>query len=1192
MKRYNNYHKHDHVSNIFSPDTNTKPLEYILKAVEYGHTNYFTTNHGTMGDIFEARTLCNEYGLRCIAGLEGYIVPDAAEKDKRNYHIIIIPRTDKGRKKLNVISSRANIEGYYYKPRIFLPDLLAAEKDDFFITTACCAGLLKDEDSINQIFLPLADKFQDNMFLEVQSHDVEIQKEINKRCLILKNEMGLRLIAANDSHYVDEAGQKERLELLKGKNINYGDEDTFILDYPDYDTMFERFKLQGVLSDEDILEAMDSTLVFDECEEINLDYSIKMPSIYPDLSLDQRYELLDSIVEKRFKETIEEESLTEEQIKVRREGIDYEMKIVKDTNDIIHTADYFLFNTKNVDLAVNKYSGVLTRGGRGSCGSFYINKLLGMTQLDRFEINLPIFPDRFASTARLLDNRSLPDIDFNIKEQEPFVAASRELLGEHGCYPMYAPGTMQVSEAFRNVCRSKGLKYDDYNEIAKESATMANEIHLLDTEKDKEKYEDGVEESIEEAKKKYKAWLPILEEAKKYVGTIVSGSVHPCAHVISDKDILEEYGVVRLGDNICVLITSLEADEYKVLKNDYLIVKVWKLIDETFKMIGKPIIPARELLASIKDDGRIWNLFKEGLTSTLNQVDSDNGMNQAKRFGISSFEEGAYIAAAIRPAFDSWRERFLNREPYSTGSPDLDTVLSNTHSFILYQENLMQYFEWLGVTPSESIGLIKKISKKKIKPEDFQKLEVRIRKQWIENTGSEDMFDETWDMIQSCMSYGFCSAHAAATSLDMCYGAYLKVNYPLEYYTVCLNNYMGDETRTNKLIEEMKHFEITLRPIKYGFSGGLYTCDKEHRVIYKGIGSIKFMTLGAAEELLELSKNEYSDFIDLLYDIKDKTTLNSRQMDILIKLNFFEQFGDINKLLRSKLHFEVLTRYKTIKLDKIEELNLDETIVKRHSGKFSPDKVSELDYERVFTTWGVEDRTPYIKYKYVYSEVDRIASEWVYQAAFDKSGGDEEYAKSEEADFLKDKTKLKLENGYSLAKVVKGLGLTLDQQIEYSAKHTRRSYSEIDTRNLLKDLFANEYVSPITDTQKIKYQIELLGYVDYIDPNLDAHYIVVTNLDTKYAPVFDGVCLKNGKSCTFKVHKRLNPKDKSFDSAFATTPFEDGDILLAFRYKKKQRMKKIDKDDPKNKTGKVEWIPVEGEFNWWIESYKIVKNLK
>ena len=107
--------------------------------------------------------------------------------------------------------------------------------------------------------------------------------------------------------------------------------------------------------------------------------------------------------------------------------------------------------------------------------------------------------------------------------------------------------------------------------------------------------------------------------------------VHPCAHILSDKNLLYEYGVTRLGENLCVLITSSEADEYKVLKNDYLIVKVWKLIDETFKEIGKPIIPANQLLNEIKNDQKIWDLFKNGITCTLNQVDKMCIRDRSKR---------------------------------------------------------------------------------------------------------------------------------------------------------------------------------------------------------------------------------------------------------------------------------------------------------------------------------------------------------------------------------------------------------------------------------------------------------------------------------------------------------------------------------------------------------------------------------
>lgn len=913
--RYNNYHKHDHVSNIFTPDTNTKQEEYILKALEYGHTSYYSTNHGSFGDIFEARTLCNKYGLRCIAGIEGYIVPNASQKDKRNYHIIVIPKTDEARKKMNYVSSMANIKGFYYKPRFFLSDLLKLDPNDVYITTACVAGLLRDEDSINEIFMPLYKHFKENVMLEVQTHDDPLQIEINKKAIYLSDQYGLSLIAANDSHYIDESGKEERLELLRGKHINYGSEDDFILDYPTAETMIERFKKQGVLTDRQISNALNNTLLFDECEEIQLDYSIKMPTIYPNLTPEQRVGLLKKEVNKRFKEIRKEEHIEGEEFKKYKDGIRYEMKIIEDTNDEIHTADYFLFNEKNVDLAVNKYGGVLTRGGRGSCGSFYINRILGMTQLDRFKINLPLFPDRFASTARLLENRSLPDIDFNVKSQEPFIKASRELLGEHGCYPMYAPGTMQISEAFRNVCRSKNMSFDEFNHVAKNL----------------EEYQDDPK------------WKPIIEEANRYVGTIISGSVHPCAHILSNTNLLYEYGVTRLGENVCVLITSSEADEYKVLKNDYLIVTVWKLIDETFKEIGIPIIKANELLDKIKDDQRIWDLFKNGITCTLNQVDSDNGCRQAKQYGISSFEDGAHIAAAIRPSFDSWREQFLDRKPYTTGSDQLDDVLKDTHGYILFQESLMQYFDWLGVSPAESIGLIKKISKKKIKQSDFDNLEERIKKQWIINTGSEEMFSETWHLVQSCMSYGFCSAHAAATSLDMCYGAYLKVNYPYEYYSVCFNNYVGDKERTNKLTNELEYFGIKLSDIKFRHSNSKYSYDKESHTIFKGMSSIKFVGDNVGEELYALRDNQYDSFIDLLQDISN-TSVNSKQLDILIKLDFFSEFGDINYLLKQVECYDKFYGRKQFTISKLQKEGEDIELIKKYCQKQTEKTLKEFDY--------------------------------------------------------------------------------------------------------------------------------------------------------------------------------------------------------------------------------------------------------
>ena len=122
MNRYNNYHKHDHISSIFTPDSNVKNIDYVNRCLELNEPNYLPNNHGSGGDIFDAKTQCDKNNINCKFGIEGYIVKNPLEKDNRNYHIILIPKTNIARKKLNVANSRANKEGYYYKPRLFLED--------------------------------------------------------------------------------------------------------------------------------------------------------------------------------------------------------------------------------------------------------------------------------------------------------------------------------------------------------------------------------------------------------------------------------------------------------------------------------------------------------------------------------------------------------------------------------------------------------------------------------------------------------------------------------------------------------------------------------------------------------------------------------------------------------------------------------------------------------------------------------------------------------------------------------------------------------------------------------------------------------------------------------------------------------------------------------------------------------------
>ena len=282
MARYNNYHKHDHYGNPWTMDVVVKPEEYCKRAIELGHDSVFTTNHGVTGNIFDWLDLVNRkdqdgkkiYDLKLRYGMETYFVKDRFAKDRSNKHLVIIAKNNDGAMQLNDIMTEAHSTGFYYKPRIDTELLFSLNPNNFIITTACVAGIWNDP----ELILALHRKFGKNFFLEVQSHLFQKQIEVNQELLRLSKEAHIPIIHANDSHYIYPQDTEYRDILLKAKDIFYEDEGSSILDYPDDDEIYRRYAKQGVLSREQVREALENTLIFDECEPFTLiKDDIKLP---------------------------------------------------------------------------------------------------------------------------------------------------------------------------------------------------------------------------------------------------------------------------------------------------------------------------------------------------------------------------------------------------------------------------------------------------------------------------------------------------------------------------------------------------------------------------------------------------------------------------------------------------------------------------------------------------------------------------------------------------------------------------------------------------------------------------------------------------------------------------------------------------------------------------------------------------
>lgn len=869
-------------------DCVVKNTDYIKRSLELGCKNYFTTQHGWTGKFLEAYDLCKQNGLKMVYGAELYMVKDRTEKDNSNYHVVLIAKNQDGFYELNNIMSESNRSGFYYKPRIDIELLKQLTPNNFFITSACVAGFLRPSDDMKELFEAVYNHFGQNFFLEVQNHSFDIQVQHNKNMLLLKQYYNMQLIHANDSHYIYPEQAQDRIKFLNGKGMKYGDEDSFILDFPDYDTIVERYKKQGLLSDSQIKEALDNTLIFDECEELYFDKEIKMPTIYPGYTQEEKNHELAKHLSEKWEQ--EKEHVDKARWKEYQEGIAYEYKIVKDTN----MADYFLFNEKMVELAKNKYGGILSKTGRGSAVSFYINKLLGFTEIDRFVAPVPLYPTRFMSTARILETRSLPDIDQNWADVSAPIAASKELLGEDGIYYMYALGTMKESSAFRNLCRAYNIPMDEYNEVGKNLDSYRND----------------------------KKWKSIIDEAQKYIGTIESISPSPCSFVLSNKPLSKELSLIRVGNELCACIDGYTSDVWKYLKNDYLTVTIWKIISNFYKLINEPIPNIRELLQKVDDE--TWNLYEDRITATLNQADTDISTSMLKRYKPKSDAEMSAFVAAIRPGFASLVNTFLDRKPYSTGVKEIDDLLQPSYHFMLYQESIMAFLVWCGMEEDHTYDIIKKISKKKFTPEAKESLRLELLEGYQKNLGTQEGFNEVWQVVDDAARYSFNAAHAVSVAYDSIYGAEAKEHHPLEYYTVVLNQYQSDNEKTSRIISELDYFGIHIENIKFGKSKNEYTFDRDTNTIYKSISSIKYCNEIMANELYELAQNNsYDNFIDLLVDIKSKTSVNARQLQILTILNFFSDFGNNKKLLQIIDLFERLYGRKQIKKSDYKALNIN-----------------------------------------------------------------------------------------------------------------------------------------------------------------------------------------------------------------------------------------------------------------------------
>lgn len=694
------------------------------------------------------------------------------------------------------------------------------------------------------------------------------------------------------------------------------------MDYPDDETTMQRFLNQGVFSREQIQKAMDNTdllLNFEGYEtlpngEPNRIFTkeIKLPSLYdgkhvvdgvlfPKLTQEERNKEYSKLITRLFKEYIKD--IDESRYDEYFDGIRNEVQTIKDTN----MSDYFLIDYYIVKRALEK-GGVLTDSGRGSSVGYVTNTLLGFSKVDRFQSPIKLYPERFISKSRILESKSLPDIDLNWGTPDIAAEAQEEILGKDHAYPMIAFGTCKKKSAFKLYARSQNMDFDLANTISSQIEKYDEALKYAD---DDEKDDINIYDYVD---KEYHSYI---DASKKYQGIIMDKKKAPCSYLLYDGNIREEIGLIKCKSEttkkeyMTAVIDGAIAEEYKFLKNDILKVDVVLLIDLIYKRIGLKHHTVTELMKLVKDDKAVWDIYANGYTIGVNQVEKESTTRKAMKYKPRNVSELSAFIAAIRPGFKSMYKTFESRENFSYGIPALDNILQTEElpvSFMFFQEQVMNVLNYAGFPIDECYGIIKAIAKKH--PEKVKPLRERFLTGFAEkiiadeNLSKEEAMEtskKVWTIINDNCNYSFNSAHAYCMALDSLYNAYLKAHYPYEFYEVLLQTYSdkGKKDKVAELKQEMsKAFGIKEGKYKFGLDNRRFKADPENKTIYPSLLSIKGLSQGCANDLYALSKNKYDNFYELWKDMKKKKNLNSGKINILIEIGYFDDFGTIGKIKR------------------------------------------------------------------------------------------------------------------------------------------------------------------------------------------------------------------------------------------------------------------------------------------------------
>jgi DNA polymerase-3 subunit alpha len=963
---------HLHLHTEFSLLDGACRLDRLMdKAHELKFPALAVTDHGVLYGAIDFYKAAREKGIKPIVGCEVYVAPGSRLEKKTSstgggrdvyHHLGLLAKDETGYKNLIKLTTAAHLEGYYYKPRID-KEILAKYNEGLIAMSGCLASEIPDlilKDQLDKARETI-DWFKqtlgaDNFFLELQNHGIAEQAKVNRHLISWAKEFGLKLVATNDVHYINKSDSHAhdclicigtQTQLADTKRMKYEPEQFYLRTAEEMKARFAETP-----------EAVKNTLeVAEKCNlELQVDgKNLHFPTFQPPEHFTREGYLRQWLAEGLFrrytihakaegKEFVVEKIDDPTRLPVFQNSVAADVNRLKPNsvdqkqNEPTHVGSYDVKNPEiaaaikvildrlHLELGVIEKTGFISyflivgdfiRYGRskgiscvarGSAAGSLVTYLLEIANVDPIRYGL-LF-ERFLNPERV--NPPDIDIDFADDRRADVIKYVSEKYGKDSVAQIITFGTMGAKSVVRDVARVMGLSYGDGDRLAKMipfdlKMTLEKAIKQSPELKAAYENEDVTRELIDTAL--------ILEDITR------NASVHAAGVVIGDQPLVNLLPLKQDDDGALVTQYSMNpVGDLGLLKMDFLGLKTLTVIRNTCEIVKRTQGIEIDIDHLPLDDKKTYDLLNRAETLGVFQLESGGMRDLCRKFQISSIEHITALVALYRPGPMDLIPDFIKRRhgeiEIKYEHPLLEPISKETYGILIYQEQVMQAAQILaGFTLGAADILRRAMGKKKV--EEMAKQREKFVKGCAgKNKISAAKANQIFDLLEKFAGYGFNKSHAAAYAIVAYQTAYLKANFPVEFFCSMMTNDMGDTEKLSKYIDEAREFEIEVLQPDVNESEMYFAPARDGKAIRFGLAAIKNVGDAAVEAILK-ARSESGKFKALseLCERVDGRSLGRKTLEALIKTGACDCFGQTRAALFAQIE-RTLSRAASILSDK------------------------------------------------------------------------------------------------------------------------------------------------------------------------------------------------------------------------------------------------------------------------------------